>query len=99
MVAVVWVAADCAIRLPVVVRSLAKHAHPLGAVRPVAPLIVITTVHTPVVPDTIVPAEAPATPIVALQPVMVKGVPVLTEAGLDTAPVDATLNKEVPPLR
>ena len=58
-----------------VVLSLAEQCQPVGAVRPVAPFIVITTAQDPVVPDVYVPAVAP--PVVAdtEHPVVVNFVP------------------------
>jgi hypothetical protein len=71
MVAVVVLLAVCWI-VPGCVRSLAKHVHPCDAVSPG----VITTVHTPAVPDVKVPALAPPTSVATEQPEAVNVVPV-----------------------
>ena len=62
-VAVVAVLAVCRNRLAVV-WLLDEHDHPVMADAPVAPAMVTVTVHAPVVPDVMVPTDAP--PAVAL---------------------------------
>ncbi len=59
----------------VVVTSAAEHAHPLFAVNPVAPFMVMTTVQVPVVPDANCPAVAPPTVVPAEHPEIVNLVP------------------------
>lgn len=62
------VVAVCVTKSAEVVRSLALHAQPCGAVIPG----VITTVHVPVVPDLKEPAVAPPTRVEFEQPDAVK---------------------------
>jgi len=62
-------------KLPVV-SSFDQHDQPLGAVAPVAPLIVITAVQAPVVPEVNCPAAPPPTGEVAKHPETVNVVPV-----------------------
>ena len=56
-------------------RSVAKHAHPLGDRIPAAPLNVMTTVHVPDVPDVYVPAVAPPAVAETAHPLVVNFVP------------------------
>lgn len=51
--------------------SFAEHAQPLGAVIPVAPFMVMTTVQVPVVPEANCPAVAPPTVVPAEHPEIV----------------------------
>jgi hypothetical protein len=74
-VALVVVLAVSVITSAGVVRSLAEHAQPLGAVAPVAPFIVITAVQVPLVPLVYVPALPPPTVAEAEHPDTVNFVP------------------------
>ena len=81
MLHVVVELAVCEITFDGVVQSCAVQIHPFGAVTPVAPAMVMVTVHVPVVPERKVPADAPPTGALAEQPASVNVVPFDTSAG------------------
>lgn len=89
--AVVDELADCVIKIVKALVSSAAHDQPVGAVSPVAPLIVITAVHV-FAPTVNVPAAAP--PVVAEieQPLVVNFVP------LEINPVVSISDCAVPPM-
>lgn len=77
IVQVVALTADWLTRFAGVVRSEAAQDQPFGAVNPVAPFMVITTVQAPVVPLVRVPAVAPPVVAETEQPEVVNFVPPL----------------------